>query len=137
MQVLPSTASYIAQRDVSRVELKDPKKNIALGAQYLDYLSGKVSANQVLRTAAYNAGWRRVLEWLPEEPVTAVSWIESIPFKETRAYVKAVIAYERIYAKRLASNGEIIPSSFADLSQMMISQDTLTTQEQGGKLAQR
>ena len=137
MQILPSTASYIAQRDVARAELSDPNANIALGAQYLDYLSTKVSTNQVLRTAAYNAGWRRVIKWLPQEPVAAIQWIESIPFKETREYVKAVIAYERIYAKHLTNEGKIVPSSFADLSQMMISQDTLTTQELGGKLAKR
>ena len=82
-------------------QLNEPKRNITLGAQYLDYLSDKVSGNMVLGTAAYNAGWQNVQKWLPHDAMPLDQWIELIPFKETREYVKAVIAYERIYAQQL------------------------------------
>ena len=56
----------------------------------------------MLATAAYNAGPHRVNRWLPgEKPLAADRWIASIPFNETRKYVKRVLTYTAIYEKRL------------------------------------
>lgn len=103
MQVLPRTANYLTNTKHTKAQLNDPAYNIQLGAQYLDYLSGKISDNRILRTAAYNAGWRNVQKWLPQTPMPMAHWIETIPFKETREYVKAILAYERIYAQQLST----------------------------------
>ena len=55
-----------------------------------------------MATASYNAGWRRVKQWLPEkEALDADIWVELIPYKETRNYVKAVLAYKQIYQAQL------------------------------------
>lgn len=98
MQVLPSTAQYMLKKKVRARKLFDAKYNVEMGTQYLNYLMNKMDSNTVLATASYNAGWRRVKGWIPkDEPLSADIWIETIPYKETRNYVKAVLAYKQIY----------------------------------------
>lgn len=102
MQLMPSTARYIAGQKVANAQLYDPEQNIDYGVRYMRYLLDKLDNQSILATAAYNAGWRNVLKWLPEtEAVDADIWIENIPFKETRNYVKSVFAYKAIYEQRL------------------------------------
>lgn len=101
MQVLPSTAKYLEKKRVSQRQLLNPKINAKLGNKYLRYLMDKLDENSILVTASYNAGWSRVKNWLPEdEAIEADLWIETIPFKETRNYVKAVMAYKQIYQEK-------------------------------------
>ena len=51
-----------------------------------------------LAIASYNAGYYRVKKWIPEDkPQPLDIWIETIPYKETREYVKAVLAYQQVY----------------------------------------
>ena len=102
MQVLPSTAKYLEKRRVSASQLLDANTNVRIGNKYLRYLMDKLDDNSILATASYNAGWRRVLQWLPEtEPLEADIWVEIIPYRETRNYVKAVMAYKQIYKAQL------------------------------------
>lgn len=102
MQVLPSTARYLSKHRVSRNTLFQPQANVGYGAQYLRYLTDKLGNNDVLISASYNAGWRKVLAWLPEDSTVPMDiWIENIPYRETRDYVKAVMAYREIYAMQL------------------------------------
>jgi soluble lytic murein transglycosylase len=117
MQVMPGTASYLAKKKVRRYTLFNPAKNVELGTQYMRYLLDKMDNNEVLATASYNAGWRRVKQWLPEtEGVPLDLWIETIPYKETRNYVKAVLAYQQIYRHHLGGNKNL----FKDLAKMQI-----------------
>lgn len=117
MQVMPGTASYLAKKKVRRNTLFDPSRNVELGTQYMRYLLDKMDNNEVLATASYNAGWRRVKQWLPEtEGVPLDLWIETIPYKETRNYVKAVLAYQQIYRHHLGGNKNL----FKDLANMQI-----------------
>ncbi|MGQ8366253.1 transglycosylase SLT domain-containing protein [Glaciecola sp. 1036] len=103
MQVLPSTARYLEKRRVSSSELLEPDFNARVGNKYLRYLLNKLDGNTLLATASYNAGWRRVLDWLPEDnAIDADIWIELIPYRETRNYVKAVMAYQQIYQRKLS-----------------------------------
>ena len=133
MQLLPNTAQYLRKRAVSNTQLTDPANNIALGGEYLAYLSSKVSDNIVLRTAAYNAGWRNVQQWLPDKAMPMDHWIELIPFKETREYVKAVIAYERIYAEQLQRQ----PATFPKHASQFVSSAILTAHLETGTLSAR
>ena len=89
MQLMPGTARYLAKGTVSNQVLFDPQQNVEFGTQYLRYLMDKMQDNPVLATAAYNAGWRRVQQWLPKENIPLDVWVETIPYKETRNYVKA------------------------------------------------
>jgi soluble lytic murein transglycosylase len=123
MQIMPGTARYLANKKVRNSSLYDPGKNVAYGTQYMRYLMDKMNGNQVLVTASYNAGWSRVKKWLPEQESMPMDvWVETIPYKETRNYVKAVMAYKQIYSQRLGQQKNL----FADLSTMQIPAKTIT-----------
>ncbi|MDX1796301.1 MAG: transglycosylase SLT domain-containing protein [Hydrogenovibrio sp.] len=102
MQLMPSTARYIGRKlglkHKQYSQLTNAKSNIQLGSAYLSYLEDKYNGNRILATAAYNAGPRRVDSWIPEDRLlSADQWIDTIPFSETRAYVKAVMEYTTIF----------------------------------------
>lgn len=104
MQVMPGTAKQLARKKVSTKELLNAKSNIKLGTKYLRNLLDRHDGNQVLATAAYNAGPYRVKSWLKDSTsLPADVWIETIPFKETREYVKSVLAYQQIYQQKVGS----------------------------------
>lgn len=106
MQIMPNTGKMIA-RDLntklkSKTQLLEAGTNIRFGIRYLSKVMKRFDQNTVLATAAYNAGSQRVKSWLPkEEAITPDLWIENMPFKETRNYVKQVLAYTAIYDIRL------------------------------------
>lgn len=117
MQLMPGTARYLAKKDILNNSLFDPQQNVEYGTQYMRYLLDKMDNNPVLATASYNAGWRKVQDWLPaQENVPMDIWVETIPYKETRNYVKAVMAYKQIYAERLGQSSTL----FNDLANMEI-----------------
>ena len=108
MQLMPATASETARK----IGLKEYKKksqltegeiNLQLGSAYFHMLLKRYQGNRILATAAYNAGPHRVDRWQgnekdnAEQGLTMDSWIETIPYKETRRYVKNVLAYNVIY----------------------------------------
>ncbi len=98
MQLMPNTAKMLKRGKINRSYLLNADHNIQLGTRYLKILLDKNKGNQVLATAAYNAGSYRVSSWLNNvKAVPADIWIETIPFKETRDYVKSVLAYQEIY----------------------------------------
>jgi soluble lytic murein transglycosylase len=122
MQLLPGTARYLAKKKIKTSVLYDPDTNAGYGTQYLRYLLDKMDNNPVLATASYNAGWRRVQQWIPvEKSIDMDVWIETIPFKETRNYVKAVMAYRQIYATQLGQESPI----FSELASMQLGGKTI------------
>ena len=106
MQLMPATGRNVA-KDIKLpysglATLIDPASNIRLGTTYLGQMSERYGGNEVLATAAYNAGPHRVDRWLPENgTVDARIWIENIPFNETREYVKRVLAAKAIFHWRM------------------------------------
>lgn len=105
MQLMPATAKIMAkQYDIpfhADESLHKAHTNIALGTVYLKDLKKSVKNNIVLATASYNAGPTRVRKWLPKNTLDADIWIESIPYRETREYVKNVLTFTSIYRQRL------------------------------------
>ncbi|MGD8782806.1 MAG: transglycosylase SLT domain-containing protein [Thioalkalispiraceae bacterium] len=105
MQLLPRTARQVARSlriRFSRNDLLNANTNVKLGINYLKTVKDKFKGNDVLATAAYNAGHNRVRQWLPEEGIIPADiWIESVPFNETRNYLKRVMTYTVIYEQRL------------------------------------
>ncbi|MDH5327534.1 MAG: lytic transglycosylase domain-containing protein [Gammaproteobacteria bacterium] len=107
MQILPSTARIqsksLGMAKPSYKDLFESERNIVLGSSYLNKMLQRFSGNQVVATAAYNAGPNRVSKWLPKDgdKVEADIWVDTIPYKETREYVRAVMAYAVIFEWRL------------------------------------
>ncbi len=104
MQLMPSTAQHTAQmfnmaNYTQPGQLLDPQINIALGTTYLEYVYQMFGRNRILASIAYNAGPGRVNSWLNTSAgrADAIAFIESIPFSETRGYVKNVLAYDVFY----------------------------------------
>lgn len=122
MQLLPSTAKYIGRRDYSRFDLYNVNTNILLGTRYLADLKRRLGDNWVLATAAYNGGIYRVTDWIPSERMAIDRWIETIPYKETRDYVKNVLAYQQIYLMLAEPKPQ---NRFADLATMTISRESV------------
>jgi soluble lytic murein transglycosylase len=84
-------------RGYSAKRVADVETNIALGSRYLKFvLDG--TGHPVLALAAYNAGPNRARRWVPEQPMEAAVFIESIPYGETRDYVRSVMANSVYYA---------------------------------------
>lgn len=103
MQVMPSTADWIVeQTDGSTYTLDNPEDNIKLGTWYLSYTHREYDDNSLLAIASYNAGPSNVTRWVQKYGLTDPdTFIEQIPFKETKNYVESVFAnywnYERLY----------------------------------------
>lgn len=104
MQIMPATARWIAQRlGIKRFdtrEMHDPARNIQFGAYYLKHVQTTLDDSPVLATAAYNAGPGRAQRWRSTQPMESAIYIESIPFAETRDYVKKVMSNAMYYAAR-------------------------------------
>ncbi len=105
MQLMPATAKHTARLldwppHHSR-DLLTPTTNIQLGSAYLRHILDIFNGNQMLATAAYNAGPGRVRQWLPDSTAPADQWVEAIPFTETRKYVQSVLSYCVIFDWRL------------------------------------
>lgn len=106
MQIMPKTGQQIArelrENWQSEASLFDPNINVKYGSFYYRQLLDRFNGHFALATAAYNAGPKRVGQWLPNgETVPADIWIETIPFKETRKYVSSVLSYIMIYQERM------------------------------------
>ena len=105
MQLLPSTgrAGVRRLRLHTRVEdaLLSVEHNVRIGVNYLKQVLDRYGGHQVLATAAYNAGPNRVNSWMPDETIDADVWVETIPYNETRGYVKNVLAFAAVYEYRL------------------------------------
>lgn len=104
MQLMPATGSQMARMlklpTPSRATLLQADTNIRLGSNYLRHVLDDLG-NKVLATAAYNAGPHRVRRWLPETTLPAALWVDTIPFTETRGYVRGVLAFTTVYDARL------------------------------------
>jgi soluble lytic murein transglycosylase len=122
MQLMPATARAMAGRGTA-LDLHDPVQNIALGSRYLARVLGRFGGHPGLAAAAYNAGPGRVERWLPAMPTDADIWIATIPFAETRAYVRRVLAYRVIYDHRLGRPIAPLGETLRPVSGQLIGQE--------------
>lgn len=103
MQVMPDTGAWIAEKiKLKQYQLNDPEDNIKLGTWYLDYTHQEYSGNSLLAIASYNAGPGAVSDWVAKNGLTDPdTFVETIPYDETRGYVKSVFGnywnYLRLY----------------------------------------
>jgi tetratricopeptide (TPR) repeat protein len=105
MQVLPAVGKQMNRKIKRNKELFNPKTNIQVGTKYIARVLKRFDQNLVQSVAAYNAGPRRVKIWKKKKIFSGDldESIESIPYMETRKYVKKVIRnylnYKRLYDK--------------------------------------
>jgi soluble lytic murein transglycosylase len=111
MQLIPSTGRLVARRHglrrLSPSQLYEPELNIRLGTSFFAGLVNQFGRIEYA-AAAYNGGPSRVTRWrrtLPHQEID--EWVESIPIRETRLYVQAVIRnaahYQRLYGQASGS----------------------------------
>ncbi len=106
MQLMPATARWTAKRvgiPYSRELITDRDTNLKLGTTYLKLVMDDLGGSQAMAAAAYNAGPGRPRRWREGPTLEVAAWAESIPFNETRDYVKKVLS-NAIYYDVLLGN---------------------------------
>ncbi|MDY3332063.1 MAG: transglycosylase SLT domain-containing protein, partial [Pelistega sp.] len=112
MQVMPGTARLVASKigmsDFSPSRINEFETNTILGTNYLRMTLEDLSNNEVLATAGYNAGPNRPKRWRQTftQPVEGAIFAETIPFTETRLYVKHVLS-NAIWYDGLFNQGKV------------------------------
>ena len=105
MQVMPGTAFVVAKRAkiyyADKKQLFSPQKNINIGTAYLQQLATQYHQHPVLMVAAYNAGPKQVNYWIKNHAPKEIDiWIETLPWRETRNYLKNIISFYSVYQYR-------------------------------------
>ena len=110
MQLMPATAKRVSKKinlKYSKSSLKtNPQYNVALGSFYLKSLIENYNGSYLLALVGYNAGPRNAGKWIKKfgdprkKNVDPISWIEQIPIKETRLYVKKVLSNLQVYRQK-------------------------------------
>ena len=120
MQLMPATAKRVSKKinlKYSKSSLKtNPQYNVALGSFYLKSLIENYNGSYLLALVGYNAGPRNAGKWIKKfgdprkKNVDPISWIEQIPIKETRLYVKKVLSNLQVYRQKnqISKNKKII-----------------------------
>jgi len=109
MQLMPRTARWVAKRNglkYSPARVADVPLNVALGTGYLKHVLDDLG-HELLASAAYNAGPGRARRWRDAQPLEGAVYAETIPFPETRDYVKKVMANTMFYAQLIG--GKLVP----------------------------
>ncbi len=106
MQLMPATAKWVASRvgmkNLPMDRVTDVPTNLNLGAYYLRHVLDDLG-HPVLATAGYNAGPGRARRWRAEVPLEGAIYAETIPFAETRDYVKKVMTNAWFYARQIGA----------------------------------
>lgn len=105
MQVMPATGKWVANKiglsGYNPGLLNDPETNVLLGTSYMRLILQDLDAHPVLASAGYNAGPGRARRWRDVQPLEGAIYAETIPFDETRDYVKKVLTNAVIYSAML------------------------------------
>lgn len=101
MQLMPATAKWVARkigmRDFQPGRVNDTETNVLLGTSYMRLVMENLDNHPVLASAAYNAGPGRARRWRADRPLEGAIYAETIPFNETRDYVKKVMSNAAYY----------------------------------------
>jgi soluble lytic murein transglycosylase len=110
MQLMPATARWVARKngmnDFSMARVSDVPVNVSLGTGYLKMVLDDLG-HPVLASAAYNAGPGRARRWRDTRPLEGAIYAETIPFNETRDYVKKVMSNTMYYSQLFG--GKLVP----------------------------
>ena len=102
MQLMPATAKWVANKiglaNYSQSRVNDTEVNLLLGTTYMRMVMESLDNHPVLASAAYNAGPGRARRWRADRPLEGAIYAETIPFNETRDYVKKVMSNAVYYS---------------------------------------
>lgn len=119
MQLMPATARWTAKRagltDFRPEQVFDRDINIRLGTTYLKLVLDDFGGSQALAAAAYNAGPNRPRRWREGAVMEPAAWAETIPFNETRDYVKKVLSNAVYYQLVLGTPGPSLKARLGGL----------------------
>lgn len=113
MQLMPKTAQITARQYKLKYagikSLKEPLTNITFGTAHLNKLHQELNNHPLLVIAAYNAGKNAVNRWRPKNnrAIEADIWVETVPYYETRKYLRHVIANHVVYQHRLGQTPDL------------------------------
>ena len=120
MQVMPATGKWVARKiglaGYHQGMLTDPDTNVLLGTSYMRLILEDLDDHPVLASAGYNAGPGRARKWRDERPLEGAIYAETIPFDETRDYVKKVMANAVIYAAMLEAKPQSLKARLGTIS---------------------
>jgi soluble lytic murein transglycosylase len=108
MQLMPATAKWVAKKiglkDFHQGQVNDTDTNVLLGTSYMRMVMEDLDNHPVLASAAYNAGPGRARKWRADTAIEGAVYAETIPFSETRDYVKKVMS-NSVYYSALFNGG--------------------------------
>jgi soluble lytic murein transglycosylase len=101
LQIMPETGEHLARElglgRFSTPDLFTPAINLRLGGFYLENLARRFGGNLAAAIASYNAGPEAVARWIDAPPSDDDVWVESIPYQQTRGYVRRVLRSLQVY----------------------------------------
>jgi soluble lytic murein transglycosylase len=119
MQIMPRTAQFVASkigmRKFRRGDVTDVQTNVQLGSKYMKLVLDQLG-HPVLASTAYNAGPSRARRWRDAKPLEGAIYIETIPFSETRDYVRKVMANSVFYSAVLQKKPTPLKSRLGTIS---------------------
>ncbi|NDD48325.1 MAG: lytic transglycosylase domain-containing protein [Alphaproteobacteria bacterium] len=109
MQIMPNTAKMLSRLEKIEFEedrlSRDSSYNVILGSRYISDLINEFDGSYVYAISSYNAGPTRVRSWIrSNREIEILDWIELIPYRETRNYVKSVLRNAQYYKILLYEN---------------------------------
>lgn len=113
MQIMPATGKQVASslgKSHKGADLYEVEHNVLLGSAYYRQLLDRFGGNRVFALTAYNAGPHRVDRWRSKagEGLPVDIWIATIPYKETRNYVQAVLAYNVVFQYLMGDSSSLL-----------------------------
>ncbi|WP_397475837.1 transglycosylase SLT domain-containing protein [Pusillimonas sp.] len=122
MQLMPATARWVAKKigmsNFTPSSVNDFDTNTILGTRYLDMVLSQLNGSQLLATAGYNAGPGRPVQWRSKltGPVEGAVFAETIPFTETRLYVKHVLSNAVYYSMMFTGQSQSLKQRLGTVS---------------------
>ncbi|HEX7386354.1 MAG TPA: transglycosylase SLT domain-containing protein [Castellaniella sp.] len=122
MQLMPATARWVARKigmqGFQPTDVNDFDTNTILGTNYLSMVLQGVGGSELLATAGYNAGPARPKRWRAAllAPVEGAVFAETIPFTETRLYVKNVLSNTVYYAALFTGQPQSLKARLGTIS---------------------
>lgn len=126
MQVMPATGRWVANKigfpGYHPRLLNDPDTNVLLGTSYMRLIMEGLDDHPVLASAGYNAGPGRARHWRSPEALEGAIYAETIPFDETRNYVKKVLANAVIYAAMMEKRPQSLKAQLGTIAAAPVSE---------------